>query len=66
MNLERIAGRRYAAETILSVMHTSKEWFDSRGGIGTILDNLEQTAARRQESFAAGIREVVMEVRHAH
>lgn len=66
MNLERAAVRRYAAETILSVAHAAKAWFDSRGGIGTILDNLEQTAAQRQASFAAGIREVVREVRRDH
>jgi hypothetical protein len=66
MNIEQASGRRYAAETILSVIGASNAWFDSRGALVTILDNLEDTASKRQAAFAAGIREVVREVRRDH
>lgn len=63
MNLEKHAGRVYAAEILLSVLLTPKAFYDERGSVETIIENLEKTASQKPASFAQGIREVISEVR---
>lgn len=62
-NIERFEGRRFAIQMLESVNGMPKAFFDQKGGIETVIDNLEAAAKVRPESYAVGIREVLREVR---
>lgn len=59
INIERLQGRRYASEVITSVLQVSDAFFDHRGALETVRDNLAETAKSRQAEFAAGIHDIL-------
>lgn len=59
ISIERLQGRRYASDVIVSVLSTPQAFFDSRGALETVRDNLAETAKSRQAEFAAGIRDIL-------
>lgn len=59
INIERLQGRRYASEVIASVLQVSDAFFDHRGALETVRDNLAETAKSRQAEFAAGIHDIL-------
>lgn len=65
MTYLQLEGRRYAIECIENVSGMCKAQFDSRGPLGTVLDNLEQAAKGKPAEYAEGIMSVVRVARES-
>lgn len=63
MTHQRQEGRQHAIDCINAVIGSSTAWFDSRGAVATVIDNLEFTARRMPKEYADGIMDVCREAR---
>lgn len=63
-HFEYLEGRRYAIEVLESVNTGNSRRF-IQSDINTIVDNLQNTAAKHPKGYAQGIQSIVMQVREA-
>jgi hypothetical protein len=66
ISIERHNGRQLAIAMIVGAASTPASYYDARGAVRTVADNLQRSAEHYPPLYAAGIRDVLamLESRH--